>query len=86
MFQTKKKKVINYLNEKNMANAEFSPFDVLLSDYMYNQTYILTGFRITNIVVFRESISNIMWIYRLSQQRFRLDVIRMNRMSTLYFL
>ena len=34
MFQTKKKKIINYLNEKNTANAELSPFDLLLSDYM----------------------------------------------------
>ena len=101
MFQTKKKKIINYLNEKNTANAKFSPFDLLLSDYISGELkirmeemdivkpdiyYILIGFRIINVLGFRGSISNIMWIYRLSQQRFRLDVIRMNRMSTLYSL
>ena len=64
MFQTKKKKIINYLNEKNTANAKFSPFDLLLSDYISGELkirmeemdivkpdiyYILIGFRIINV-------------------------------------
>ena len=40
MFQTKKKKIINYLNEKNTANAELSPFDLLLSDYISGELKI----------------------------------------------
>ena len=40
MFQTKKKKIINYLNEKNTANAKFSPFDLLLSDYISGELKI----------------------------------------------
>ena len=64
MFQTKKKKIINYLNEKNTTNAELSPFDLLLSDYISGELkirmeemdivkpdiyYILIGFRIINV-------------------------------------